>query len=115
MKDSLIEMIMSLTKLDNFPNVSITLVVDGFLISGEIIHSDEYFAHGPLMPLIKEAIDKVIEKEGQPDKADVKFIHLKNAKYCTPGSQPVPNNEDMYCRIRIDKVSAFNMGGLGVE
>jgi hypothetical protein len=107
----------------------ITLMLNGLIISGILISSDEYFklfADG----IIKEIIDKHIESgkikapskddenqseasgEEETDEINTKFIHLKDAQIFTPGQNPVPNNVKMLWRGKISSVDGYWLGSM---
>ncbi|EKO3480754.1 hypothetical protein M0358_000821 [Vibrio fluvialis] len=119
MKDGILELIVKFAETEDPLEVGVTLVVDGFLVSGVVISKDNYMKHNKLTSLIEDGIKKALssmedEAPDPEDDGERNFIHLRDAKYFTPGQQPIPNNESIYCRIRLEKVSGFNIGVLSL-
>jgi hypothetical protein len=119
-----------LTKEEDDPMViPVTLAVDGILITGELISSEEFFRIQPntaFTPLYKIAIqdqesiyfnedgevkEEYAEKENEiPDYVWQRFIYLKNARYISGGNFfPSVNNEGVSIQVRASDISAFNL------
>lgn len=119
MKDGFLELIVKFAETEAPLEAGVTLIVDGFLISGFVISKDKYMKHNELTSSIengiKEALSRIKKEAPDPgDDGERNFIHLRDARYFTPGQQPIPNNESVYCRIRLEKVSGFNIGVLNL-
>ena len=118
MKDGILELIVKFSENENPLETGITLITDGFLVSGFIVSKDKYMKHNVLTSSIEEGLKEAISKE-QPqspepeDDGERNFIHLRDARYFTPGQPPIPGNEAVYCRIRLEKISGFSLGVLG--
>lgn len=117
MKDGILEFLVYMAETEKF-SIGITVVVDGFLVSGTIISKDEFMESNPItakMAEIAKTDDATSDASGSsdvPDPRERRFIHLKNAFYFTPGQKPVPDNSGVYCRLRIDAISGFHFGVL---
>lgn len=119
MKDSILEMIVKLSESDSPLETGITLIVDGFLISGYIVSKDNYMRHYPLTSTIEDALQEAFSKQSQEEEEsqpnERNFIHLRDAKYFSPGQNPIPGDGTIYCRIPLEKVSGFNFGVLSAS
>lgn len=104
--------------------IAITLQVSGLLVSGTLVTGDKYFEHFGEEIAVAKADDKenaeshgaVFAKLGEQYNGEgtrEKYIHLKNAKFHSPGANPVPTNSEVWWRGRISEVSAFFLGVLG--
>lgn len=118
MRDVILEFIVKFAENEDPLETGITLIVDGFLVSGFIVSKDKYMEHNILTSSIEKGIKKAISdaqsQTAEPeDDGERNFIHLRDAKYFTPGQLPIPNNQTVYCRIRLEKVSGFSIGVLG--
>jgi hypothetical protein len=108
--------------------ISLTLCVGGFLISGLLASGHKYFDRfGELMPgyvfdkSIAETIASALshhrniylkDKAENGDKPIPAFIHLKNAKFHNVFGAPLPENQDIWWRGRLSEVSGFVLGTL---
>lgn len=109
--------------------IPVTLVVDGMLITGELISAEEFFTiqtNTAFSPLYKIAIQdeesiyfnengeirkEYAEKENEiPDYVWQRFVYLKNARYISGGNFfPSVNNEGVSIQVRANDISAFNL------
>ncbi|MNG52575.1 hypothetical protein D3C78_139310 [compost metagenome] len=109
--------------------IPVTLVVDGMLITGELISAKEFFeiqSNTAFLPIYKIAIqegesiyfnesgeirDEYAEREDEiPDYLWQRFIYLKNARYISGGSFfPSVNNEGVSIQVRGNDISAFSL------
>src|SRR4051812_20448561 len=77
--------------------IDVTLAVNGMLVSGRIISHEEW-----LRDYVKwfpeEAAAKLLEgvKAGDRDECGRNFIHLKDARFFTPGQLPIPGNHGVF-------------------
>lgn len=111
MEDIFITSLIHLAESHPDGETQITLLVGGFLVSGNVIGYEKFCANVP------EAgeIDKIIsenQEAAQPKSPERHFIHLSEAKYFHPGQLPVPNNMGVFCRIPVSAIQGFNMGSL---
>lgn len=104
--------------------LGITLTTHGFLISGDLIGSRQYFKG--LGDEIKEdgnfdELPSVLNEMGTKAHKDyeemetsenIMFIHLKNAKFYTTSGVPVPDNRGVHWRGRLSEISGFILGTL---
>jgi len=89
------------------------------LVSGFVISYKKYTEHHQTI----KAIDSVIEKfnaETPPETSETaektyNFIHLRDAKYCLPGVNPIPRKTSVYVRISLESVHGFFSGKLNIE
>ncbi|ABI39286.1 conserved hypothetical protein [Shewanella sp. MR-4] len=113
MKDLILELVVKFSESESPIETGITLLVDGFLVSGFIISKDKYMESNLITSTIDEGIRDFLlknQKEEPLDNGERNFIHLRDAKYFAPGQPPIPENEAIYCRIALAKVSGFNLG-----
>ncbi|WEI20143.1 hypothetical protein PY247_10705 [Acinetobacter proteolyticus] len=102
----------------------LTLVVNGMLMSGNIIPKPAYLEQKQNTTLkhLFDTADKLkaeieveeVQVEEEVGLEDYTRLYLKNAKYFI-GGQFYPSNGDNYAAINIDSIDAFNMGALGPE
>jgi len=112
MQDPILELIVKFAESDAQLETAVTLVVDGFLISGFVISRAQYMQHHILTSSIEQGIKDALAAGKPSDDGARAFIHLRDAMYFTPGQDPVPANESVVCRIGLDRVSAFHLGFL---
>jgi hypothetical protein len=119
MNDIVLTTAIIIAESENCIETDITLVVDGFLISGFVISAEKYFSHHPfteeLFKVLKENEIKNETPMSEDDKTEPaphNFIHLRDAKYFTPGQKAIPDNRSVFCRIKLDAISAFSFGTL---
>jgi hypothetical protein len=118
MNDSLLLVVINLAEADVPVETDITLVVGGFLISGSVVSAKKYFTHNAVVAMagMIEQIksDAARQENNQAKTAKPDFIHLKDARYYTPGQNPIPSNTGVFCRISLDAISGFSFGRLSV-
>ena len=118
MKDTLLLVVSNLAEADVPVETDITLVVGGFLISGSVVSAKKYFTHNAVVTMagmieqIKSEAARQENNKTEPLKTN--FIHLKDARYYTPGQNPIPSNTGVFCRISLDAISGFSFGRLSV-
>lgn len=109
--------------------IPVTFVVNGLMITGELISHEEFFAleeNKTFAPLYNAAIIeeeiKYFDEEGNiraeyaekeeeiPDYIWQRFVYLKNARYISGGSfMPSPNNSATSVQIRAADISAMSL------
>lgn len=115
MKDGILELIVKFAEGEEPFETAITLVVDGFLVSGHIVSRAKYMQHSELTTKIEEGIQqaRTVNGEDTPeDDGKRRFIHLRDAQYFVPGQTPTPTNGKVTCRIKLSQVSGFHFGYL---
>lgn len=120
MKDVLLLSAIAMAEAEEPVEIDITLVVGGFLISGFVISAKTYFAHHPLSAEFHKAVEqieaeRITTEEEQKEPETRNFIHLRDAKYYTPGQNPIPGNTGVYCRVQLESVLAFSFGKLTTD
>lgn len=115
--------------------IPVTFVVDGLMITGELISHEEFFAleeNKAYAPLYNAAITEeelkyfdeegnlrteYVEKEDEiPDYIWQRFVYLKNARYISGGNfLPSPNNSGTSIQIRASDISAMSLSSFAVE
>jgi hypothetical protein len=111
--------------------IGLTLQVSGLLVSGTLVSGDRYFEGFAEAVAAAKADDKesaethraAFAKYGEqykqrPEDEGIKprplYIHLKDARFYTPGAKPLPGNKGVWWRGRISEVSAFILGVLEI-
>ncbi|HEV7929234.1 MAG TPA: hypothetical protein VGP12_03790 [Nitrosospira sp.] len=118
MNDSLLLVVINLAEADVPVETDITLVVGGFLISGSVVSTKKYFKHNAVVTMAG-MIERIKNEAARQENSQAKtvktnFIHLKDARYYTPGQNPIPSNTGVFCRISLDAISGFSFGRLSV-
>ena len=127
-----------LTTLVNLANsgaleMGVTLLVGGLLVSGTLVGGATYFegfsrsfyegfsSSFPDDPEVSESVRSSFAQLGllYPSSGDgntslppPEFIHLKQAKFFTPGNKPTPDNQGVWWRGRLSEISGFHLGNL---
>ncbi|PRO66188.1 gas vesicle accessory protein GvpU [Alkalicoccus urumqiensis] len=116
-EDVLLQRVVSSLNGDDEETPSITLHMQGLLISGEMIGASEYLEHlaEEFEGAPGELLKKAAEDTGAADDADVHFIHLADAQFFDIEGRPLPSDEGVLWRGRIDKVDSFFFGRLSGE
>jgi hypothetical protein len=118
MNDTLLLVVINLAEADVPVETDVTLVAGGFLISGSVVSAKKYFTHNAIVTMagmieqIKTEAARQENNQAEPIKRN--FIHLKDARYYTPGQNPIPSNTGVFCRISLDAISGFSFGRLSV-
>lgn len=111
MQDPILELIVKFAENDKTRlETAITLVVDGFLISGFVVSLEQYMQHHLLTASIEQGVKDALVAGMPKDDGARTFIHLRDAMYFTPGQEPVPGNGSVVCRIALERVSGFHLG-----
>jgi hypothetical protein len=118
--------------------IPVTLNVGGFLLSGYMIGGREYFEE--FSRTVEEGLpDELVGEEGQEGVAapfrrltdlyspeeDVPegrlsqerfdFVHLRDARFFHPDSAPLPSNQGILWRCKLEAVDGFTLGLLTAE
>jgi hypothetical protein len=95
--------------------IHLTLLLDGFLVSGEPVSSRDYLKNAAGLPEVVERIDdrNGLWEEERANDAHVGYVHLKNARVFHPAGQPVAKSLPVWWRIKLSAVSAFTIGTVG--
>ncbi|MGO1000173.1 hypothetical protein [Lysobacter sp. CA196] len=117
-RDIVLEVVADTATQDGAPEVQVTLLVAGVLISGTVIGFERYAQHHPITARIQKAIAglaaRASDEEGALRPGPPLYLHLRDAIYYTPGSQQAfPSDRGVFCRIALKDVSAFNFGSIG--
>lgn len=114
-------------------SIGITLNVGGLIISGELVGGKNYFKgigedfSSGLRKILgnnRAVVDKMrkvfedlgnktyddSEKKKRKDLEEPHFIHLRNARFYYPGQQPIPKNQGVWWRGKLEAVDAFCLG-----
>jgi hypothetical protein len=117
MNDQILELAIAYAEAEEPIELGVTLVVGGLLIAGNVISFEKYLASDPITEAMDRAMKQVREKRGEKvprDDGVRRYIHLRDARYFSPGQQPAPTDGHVTCRVRLDSVAAFHMGVLGM-
>ena len=115
MKDQYLELIVKFSESPTPIQTDITLVVAGFLVSGFVISKDEFMQIHPLTKTMQDEIDKLRAANPEdvlPDDGERNYIHLREAKYLTPGGSSIPTNQGVACRFKLEDVAGYHLGVL---
>lgn len=118
-----------LANASSFP-LGITVLVDGFLVSGWLASGKEYF-DGVASQFTETAPEEtaahvrdffsrygevyVLDGDDQTDGPPPEYIHLRDARLFNTYGRPIPPGKGMWWRGRLSQVSAFTFGILGIE
>jgi len=96
---------------------SVTLMVNGILVTGKIISPRRYVEQDPIMAvLLAQAQDMDHDTNAligeDADQPPYEFIHLADAQYFTGDGRPIPTEEGVFCRIKVDHISGYHFGRL---
>ena len=123
MKDIILTVISKIANNESQPSLDITLCVGGFLISGTIVSYETYMEHNGFTQFLEEVIQSAPKdsdaQSSETNNADAEddlpdFVHLSNAKYFTPGGNPIPGNEGLFVRVNLESVHSFSFGKLEI-
>lgn len=119
MVDPILISLCAMAEAEKPMEIDITLIVGGFLISGNVTNSKTYFKHHPIpegilrgMEAIKKEDPGLVEKFKNAEK---EFIYLRDAKYFLPGTDPIPMNMSVFVRISLDSIHGFSFGKISVS
>lgn len=104
--------------------MGVTLNVGGTIVSGILIGYNKYlesiklqFDQKPGGEFVASFMDKFLSavEEEKIEEEDVVlpiYIHLKDARFFTPGNNPIPNNGGILWRGKLSSIDGFNFGAL---
>jgi hypothetical protein len=109
----------------------ITLLVDGMLVSGNLVGGKAYFEgfgadfatpfkDPEVVKQLKDSFGsygEIYDANPDDDKEPPPptFIHLKETRFFTPSGTPIPANKGVWWRGRISAIGGFNLGHLRPE
>ena len=114
-------------------SLSITLNVNGLLVTGNLIGGEKYFngfandlkmagMPAEVTDLFKQFGDIYIkQKEQKNSKKDdetispPQYIHLENARIFHPGGNLIPTNHGVWWRGRLDAIDGFILGAFSID
>jgi hypothetical protein len=123
-QDAFLSLLQSYAHISN--GTRITLVVGGFLISGQLATHEEYteyFAHkiGEQLVIVSEEkgvdenysnVDLLKKKYQSSEQYSIGYINLKNARICHPSGDPIPSDTTIFWRGKIESVDGFFLESL---
>jgi hypothetical protein len=111
--------------------LGITLQVSGILVSGTLVNGKQYFEEFSILFADGFKSDQDLElaasfktligsnkeiytskRASESDLPPPGYIHLKNARFFTPGQNAIPNPPGALWRGRISEVGGFFLGSL---
>ena len=113
MKDGLLVSLVGIAEGDQPFEIDVTLLVGGFLVSGAIISAERFMENHPASNAFWKQVNEIRVEAAPSDdtkEATRHFIHLRDARFYTPGGAPIPNNEGVYWRAPLESVQGFNFG-----
>lgn len=125
--DWLLQSLIGLVDTCDAMGIRIVLNVGGLLVSGELIGIKRYLEgfgedlvneSKTTKKLFKDLGDKIysdLKKKPRQDLEKIHFIHLRNAKFYYPGQQPIPTNQGIWWRGRVEAIDAFSLGCFQVK
>lgn len=108
----------------------VTLLSEGVVVSGVLIGGATYFKlwakeFADAVPgdsegkaEVEAAFAQHADTYGPERSADgppVEYIHLRDARFCAPGQNPMPSNRGVLWRGRLNAVSGFTLGQLNAS
>ena len=106
--------------------IGVTLWVGGSIVSGQLVGSATYFRG--LKETFREAtggddsfdglfdtITTELSKDADNDEGPIRFVHLREARTFVAGQEPIPANQGMWWRGRLDHIDGFAFGLLSVS
>jgi hypothetical protein len=118
MKDELLLVLISLAEVEEPIETDVTLLVGGFLVSGFIVSAKKYMEHHVVTKRIsrlREQIRSTTPAAEDGEDTPLNFIHLRDAKFYTPGGPPIPQNKSIFWRGCLESVHGFSLGVLAAE
>jgi hypothetical protein len=127
-RDGLLELLVRLVEIDEKetavreegaaptdapPPIQITLNIGGLIVTGTLISRRAFIQDVPLMQSTIGAWEESRsdeEKEAEDPGYDRHFIHMKDARFIFPNSEPVPKNHGMYWRGQLNRVDGWTVG-----
>ena len=113
MKDGLLVSLVGIAEGDQPFEIDVTLLVGGFLVSGSIVSAERFMENNPASKAFWKQVKEIGAGAVQPDDtkdATRHFIHLRDARFYTPGEAPIPANQGVYWRAPLESVQGFNFG-----
>lgn len=113
MKDGLLVTLVGIAEGDEPFEIDVTLLVGGFLVSGFIVSAEKFMENHPASKAFWKQVTELRAKaipSDQAEDATRNFIHLREARFYTPGEAPIPGNEGVYWRAPLESVQGFNFG-----
>lgn len=116
-RDIVLEVVADTATQDGAPELQVTLLVAGVLISGTVVSFKRYAQHHPITARIHEAVEglsaRASEDAGAARPGPPLYLHLMDATYYAPGAQRAfPSDRGVFCRVALKDVSAFNFGSV---
>jgi hypothetical protein len=104
--------------------LGITLLAGGFLVSGFLVNGARYFegfAADFALPFPQGSSEHIRSSfstygdiyKGTAEPAPPMYVHLKEARFFSPGGNPIPTNRGVWWRGRVSEVAGFMIGRLG--
>lgn len=90
----------------------ITLVLPGFLVSGYVISREKYMQHHRTTQIFEEGLREADSSTPKTDDHIRHYINLRDARFFVPGQPPIPGNQAVVCRFKLDSVCGFLLGAL---
>lgn len=121
--DWFLQNLVSMANDDGF-EVGITLTVNGFLVSGQLIGGRKYFEkfgtlfESAIKPEEKDSIASKYRELGESvysddlHKDDPTYIHLNDVKFFQTSGNPIPSMTGVLWRGRLSEVNGFLLGAL---
>lgn len=113
MKDGLLVSLVGIAEGEEPFEIDVTLLVGGFLVSGSIVSAEKFMENHPASRPFWQQVKEIRADASKADNAvdaTRHFIHLRDARFYTPGEAPIPDNEGVYWRAPLESVQGFNFG-----
>jgi hypothetical protein len=122
--DHLLQVLVSTAQSLGHWGLGITLVVDGGIVSGDLVGRDSWFETlhtnhhdrlGDMTEVLRDAMKRADADHSEQDDDDLDnfgYIHLVNARYVGGGTF-IPTTGGMLWRGRLTSISGFNFGTVG--
>ena len=132
--DLLVSLVSIVNRLPLDVSFGVTLLIGGCLVTGFLVSGESYFAafgkdfasgiedeenRGSLEASFASLGEKyaALREEGDSEDDDpfqTVYLHMRDARFFTPGQGPVPTEGGVWWRGRISEVSGFNLGILSL-
>ena len=115
MKDIMLIVLRTMAQAEPPIEHDVTLLLNGFLVSGSIISYEKYIRHHPVSAEIESMIQQLTVPLEVPDEHILEFLHLRDATFFSGRSghddiAGTMGTRQRFVRISLDAVQGFSLG-----